>query len=152
MSDQTEDQDSPDRLDNEGPPEVQAQMNKAGLAPPRFVPLPSEQSCDCCVKAGQACVAKLRQACLSCNKMKMKCSLMDRSPAQSHMKSDASWSTGCQHWLPSRVPVKVAPPTTGRPAKRQRSSSTHPTPGPSKAKGGKPSTPPTPRSIQGQFR
>ncbi|KAL4070173.1 hypothetical protein V8B97DRAFT_1917876 [Scleroderma yunnanense] len=53
---------------------------------------------------------------------------------QGQVWSEAQCSTARHAWSPSQVPSEAAPPVTPWPTKQWKSSSTHPTPGPSKAK------------------
>jgi len=136
------------------PPVNPTQPKASFLAPVGFGPVSPEDWCDRCRKGDKMCLVKPGRACLNCNKVKMKCSLTDRLRARSQAPSEAATTTTRQHrspsrvpseaaltttrrrQSPSRVPSEIAPDFTPQPAKRQRSSSIHPTPGPLKAKAG----------------
>ena len=113
-------------------PEHSDQTNTSFLALVGFGPVRLEESCDRCWRAGKTCLVKKGMACLHCRNMKMKCTLTDKLRGKSQVQSKESWSSSCRPRSPSRVPSEVVPPVTPRPAKRRRSSSTNPTPGPSK--------------------
>ena len=113
------------------PPVAPTSTNTSFLAPVR-----PEECCDRCQRVGKTCLVKKGMACLHCCNMKMKCTLTNKLHGKSQVHSEESRSSSCRPRSPSRVPSEVVPPVTPRPAKRRRSSSTNPTPGPSKVKAG----------------